>query len=71
MQIDSGCHKDRGKPRPLWGRDSFGIGTGIEPIKMQVSGGHLLTPVRKLGSTNIYLSRRGKDKCKSIPVAKR
>ena len=42
---------------------------GREPIYMQVSGGHLLNPVRKLGSTYIFLFLTEKEKCRSIPVA--
>jgi hypothetical protein len=36
---------------------------------MQVSGGHLLNPVRTLGSTYIFLFLTEKEKCRSIPVA--
>jgi len=39
---------------------------GIEPIAVQMSGGHLLAPVQKLVPTFIFAPTG--QKCKSIPV---
>jgi len=44
--------------------------TGLEPICMQVSGGHLLQPVQKLVATYIFLFHLEKEKCTSSPVAR-
>ena len=41
------------------------MGSGIEPIQMQMSSGHLLPPVQTLVATLIFAPRQ---KCKSIPV---
>ena len=54
-------------------RDGFFLflftAAGLEPISMQVSDGHLLAPVQKLVPTSIFLSRQGKQKCKSSPAS--
>ena len=41
---------------------------GIEPIKMQQSGGLLLPPVQKLVATLISLIPLGKRRTHSLPV---
>ena len=41
---------------------------GLEPIYMQVSGGHLLAPVQKLVPSFILSSHPERIKCKSSPT---
>ena len=42
-------------------------GNGLEPIGMQVSGGHLLPPVQKLVATIIFARPTQGQKCKRVP----
>ena len=55
-------------PRPLWGRgfNLFWEG-GLEPISMQMSGGHLLPPVQKLVASSIFA--KGKNGSRARPPA--
>lgn len=58
MQIDSGCRKSVESADPVRGlRIYFAPQPRIEPISMQPASGRLLTPVQKLVSSAIYLSR--------------
>ena len=40
---------------------------GVEPISMQVSGGHLLIPVCALVSTYIFISCAGDENANRLP----
>ena len=53
------------KGTPRWGCPFCGLGGGIEPIQIRMSGGHPLPPVQTLVATIIFAAQ----KCKSIPVA--
>ena len=57
------------KTREAFASLVFCYGLGLEPIYIQVSGGHLLPPVQKLVATSIFLFPLGKGKCTSSLVA--